>query len=528
VSDLPNGWTTAVLEDLGSWGSGGTPKRTDSRFYVNGTIPWLIIGDLNDAVVTDAQTYITEEGLLNSSAKLLPRNTLLIAMYGSIGKLGITGIECATNQAIAFCIPDNKVVELRYLFYALKNSKDKLIAQGQGVAQKNISQTRLKTLQIPIAPRREQDCIADKLDALLARVDACRDRLDRIPHILKRFQQSVLNAAISGQLTEDLRVVSESGMQMNFVSLSEVLLELKTGPFGSTLHQSDYVSGMIPIVNPMHINEGRIVPSSKMTVSHEKAEILSDFKIRSGDVIIARRGVMGRCAVVRDSQEGWICGTGSMILRPNPLLLPEYLQIFLSCPSTVKTLESEAVGSTMANLNQRVLSSLQIWLPPLSEQHEIVRRVKALFTYNDLLATRYQRACSQVKQLTPALLNKAFSGELVSQNLNDESALLLLERIRAMRTLSEESTSKSPRPRQLTQDQSPKTQSIMLTPKDIQPSHLSDILRARGSMTSETLWSASQLEIDEFYDQLKEEEVRGFLKETRDKAPNIPRLLEAV
>ena len=105
MSELPPGWAKIALEKLGSWGSGGTPKRTDSRFYSNGTIPWLVIGDLNDGVVTQAQTYITEEGLFNSSAKLLPPNTLLIAMYGSIGKLGITGIECATNQAIAFCIP---------------------------------------------------------------------------------------------------------------------------------------------------------------------------------------------------------------------------------------------------------------------------------------------------------------------------------------------------------------------------------------------------------------------------------------
>ena len=84
MNRLPKGWAKVAVEELGTWGSGGTPKKTDSRFYLHGTIPWLVIGDLNDGVVTKAQTYITEEGLLNSSAKLLPPNTLLVAMYGSM------------------------------------------------------------------------------------------------------------------------------------------------------------------------------------------------------------------------------------------------------------------------------------------------------------------------------------------------------------------------------------------------------------------------------------------------------------
>ena len=177
MSELPVGWTAVALVDVGEWGSGGTPRRTNPAYFEGGKIPWLVIGDLNDGIVTKASTFITAGGLANSSAKLLPVNTLLVAMYGSIGKLGITGIECATNQAIAFCKP-SAAANLRYLFYSLMHAKADLVAQGQGGAQQNISQALLKSHEIPIAPLPEQERLAAKLSALFARVDACRARLD--------------------------------------------------------------------------------------------------------------------------------------------------------------------------------------------------------------------------------------------------------------------------------------------------------------------------------------------------------------
>ncbi len=112
---LPKGWVRATLKDIGKWGSGGTPKKTEPKFY-DGNIPWVKIGDLNNGYIYNSETYITELGLKNSSAKLISSDVVLIAMYGaSIGKLGITKIECCTNQAIAFCKTDNQVMDRKYL-----------------------------------------------------------------------------------------------------------------------------------------------------------------------------------------------------------------------------------------------------------------------------------------------------------------------------------------------------------------------------------------------------------------------------
>jgi type I restriction enzyme S subunit len=199
--------------------------------------------------------------------------------------------------------------------------------------------------------------------------------------------------------------------------------------------------GGIPVVNPMHINGGAIIPSLEMAVSPQKAQQLSDFLLRVNDVVIARRGAMGRCAVVRPNQKGWLCGTGSMVLRTTSALIPEYLQIFLSSPETIKALEAGAVGSTMINLNQRIMLSLLIQLPSVCEQHEIVRRVEALFKIADDIEKRYEKASAHVDKLTQSILAKAFRGELVPQDPADEPASELLKRIQEERRKQEDGRS---------------------------------------------------------------------------------------
>lgn len=163
-------WDLTTLAELGEWGSGGTPLKGNPDFY-GGGIPWLVIGDLNDGLVTTSATTISEKGLENSSAKRIPPGTLLIAMYGSIGKLGITGFECTTNQAIAHCKPTGTKVDSRFLFYFLKAIRERLISKGQGLAQQNISQKILKAVEVQLPPLAEQHRIVAKVDELMALCD---------------------------------------------------------------------------------------------------------------------------------------------------------------------------------------------------------------------------------------------------------------------------------------------------------------------------------------------------------------------
>ena len=163
-------WSDFTLGDLGRWGSGGTPSKSHPEYY-EGDIPWLVIGDLNDGRVSSAASTIGQLGLANSSAKLVEPETVLVAMYGSIGKLGLAGIRCATNQAIAHCVVNPVLVTPVYLMVALRSMRRELLARGQGGTQPNISQTILKAWPIRLPPLAEQQRIVAKVDELMALCD---------------------------------------------------------------------------------------------------------------------------------------------------------------------------------------------------------------------------------------------------------------------------------------------------------------------------------------------------------------------
>ena len=187
-------WQIKKMPEVVKWSSGGTPKRTEKEYYENGTIPWLIISDLNNSVVTTSETKITESGLKNSSAKMIPEGTLLVAMYGSIGKLGITGIECCTNQAIAFA-KELYSVTTKYMFYYLASIKSKLIQNGKGGTQKNISLTVLNSFSVPVPPIEEQRRIVSRIEELFSELDSAVETLQKTRQQLEIYRQAVLKEA---------------------------------------------------------------------------------------------------------------------------------------------------------------------------------------------------------------------------------------------------------------------------------------------------------------------------------------------
>ena len=167
--------------------------------------------------------------------------------------------------------------------------------------------------------------------------------------------------------------------------LSDVLTELQTGPFGSSLHQNDYEIGGTPVINPASMRDGEIVPVEKMAVGPDTLQRLATFKLQVGDIVMGRRGEMGRCAVVTEQENGWLCGTGSLILRLPQCLYPEYLAMLIGSPYVREYLGGFAVGATMQNLNQSILLKMSIGLPPLAEQHRMVAKVNELMVLCDRL-----------------------------------------------------------------------------------------------------------------------------------------------
>jgi type I restriction enzyme S subunit len=150
------------------------------------------------------------------------------------------------------------------------------------------------------------------------------------------------------------------------VALSE-LADIKIGPFGSLLHKEDYMCGGHPILNPSHIVNGKIVPDNHLTISDEKYNELEAYHLNIGDVIMGRRGEMGRCAVI--TSKGFLCGTGSLLIRSKGEVTADYIQKIISFPSFKKVIEDLAVGQTMLNLNVPIVSMFQIIKPPIEVQN---------------------------------------------------------------------------------------------------------------------------------------------------------------
>jgi type I restriction enzyme S subunit len=333
------------------------------------------------------------------------------------------------------------------------------------------------------------------------------DRISEAPDAIPRLRSFILDLAVRGRLVEQdpkdepasellkriqaekVRLVREEKINLEkppipaspndlsfelkpnwlAVRISQILVELQTGPFGSSLHQSDYQKGGIPVINPASIKNERLIPIDRMAVGPTTLKRLATFKLRAGDIVMARRGEMGRCAVVTDQEEGWLCGTGSLILRPPSCVCARFLVILIGSPFVREYLGGSAVGATMQNLNQSILLGLVVGLPPLAEQHRIVAKVDELmalcdrlegaraeresrrdrlteasihylndgasaeasrehanFCLNDL--THLTARPDQIKQLRQTILNLAVRGRLVTQDPNDESTPEFLER----------------------------------------------------------------------------------------------------
>ena len=225
-SDLPQGWKWVTLNDIAEWGSGGTPKSTNPAYY-GGNIPWLIIGDLNDGIIKSSASTITDLGLKESSAKKVSIGAILIAMYGSIGKLGIAGIECTTNQAIAFTKKIDERIKTKYLFFYLLRMRPDLLKLGKGGTQANISQTVLKKVPIPLPPLPEQHRIVEKIEELFSELDNGVASLKKALEQLKTYRQAVLKWAFEGKLTEKWRNTHQDSLEDADTLLEQIKAERK-------------------------------------------------------------------------------------------------------------------------------------------------------------------------------------------------------------------------------------------------------------------------------------------------------------
>jgi type I restriction enzyme S subunit len=439
MSKLPIGWSATTLGELADWGSGGTPSRSEPNYY-GGSIPWIKSGELNTRYVMDTEEHITEAALNGSSAKLFPAGSVAIAMYGAtIGKTAILGVDASTNQACAVGIPIEGLIEKEFLYRLLQNEKKAFIEKGKGGAQPNISQAVIRAHEVGMPGLAEQTRIVQKIDELLAQVDTLRARIDAVPALLKRFRQTVLSAAYSGSLTEEWRVLEKRNREISEewekVALGTICNTAFDGPFGSKLKSDDYTDEGVRVVRLENIGHLRFLGEKKTFIGEPKFFDLYRNKLEPGDVIFSSFvDEEIRVCQLPEGEEVFINKADCFCLRLNPELAnASFVMYMLAARDTYLQIREAVHGATRPRINLGFLKSFEMRIPSLDEQAEAVTRIRYLFACADQINDKVRGAKVRIDSLTQSILAKAFRGELVPQDPNDEPASELLARIKAQR-----------------------------------------------------------------------------------------------
>ena len=410
MTALPDGWTSARLGDIARWGSGGTPRGGDPRYY-GGSIPWAVIGDLTDGFVSRTMNSITPEGLEVSSAKLVPPGAVLVAMYGSIGKLGISTCHMSTNQAIAFAIPHEALIEKSFLFYYLLAQRRELVSAGKGATQQNIGQGTLKTWPIPLPPLSDQRRIVDILEDHLSRLDAAVSYADRSLSRTRSLVRSILLDAIPEQ--------GRSGWQL--VTVADAgLVDL-----GRQRHPDWHHGGyMRPYLRVANVFEDRI--DTRDVMSMDFTGLFERFRLHDGDVLLNEGQsphLLGRPAIYRGDPPD-VAFTNSLLrFRAKENVLPEWaLLVFRRHMHAGRFTRESRITTNIAHLSAKRFKSVEFPLPSLEEQQRLVNLVNDRLASVGRLASEISTTRRRADGLRRAVLRAAFSGQLTGRSGDVERA----------------------------------------------------------------------------------------------------------
>jgi len=299
------------------------------------------------------EKYPTTRKWCNAPTKIAHAEDILISVRAPIGALNYAKEECCIGRGLAAITPNQDKVSSGFIYWLLKGKHKELNLQGTGSTFKAISRKVLEEIKVPDIELKKQTELAGSLEKVYSVIQLRKQQLEELDILIKARFVEMFGDPVSNPFNYDK------------VRLSQIA-DIKIGPFGSLLHKEDYIENGHPLVNPSHIVDSKISVDNKLTISNEKYEELGAYKLQIGDVVMGRRGEMGRCAVVLE--DGLLCGTGSILIRPTQNVTADFIQKIISFPSFKKTIEDMAVGQTMPNLNVPIVSNFEIIHPPVEVQ----------------------------------------------------------------------------------------------------------------------------------------------------------------
>ena len=370
---MKEGWEIKKLGEVCETSSGGTPSKSHSEYYEGGNIPWLRSGEISQGYIYETELYITEEGLKKSSAKIFPKDTVVIAMYGAtVGQVGVLKKEMSTNQAVCGIFPTLTLSPL-FLVYYLKAKKAYFLSLAAGGAQPNISQNIIKNTPIPIPPLVEQKKIVEELDCLSGIIEKKKQQLKEYDALAQSIFYEMFGNPIDNEKGWDTEPLKES------------VIEMFLGPFGSALKTECYVEkndSFCMVYEQKHAIK-KTLELENHYISREKFDELKRFEVHSGDFIMSCRGTIGEIYRLPNDAPIGIIHPSLMKIR---IKEDRYNCIFfirlLSC--IIKNENTNGNCVQMA-ITAKELEARKPILPPLSLQQEFASKIEAIEKQKELI-----------------------------------------------------------------------------------------------------------------------------------------------
>lgn len=282
-------------------------------------------------------------------------------------------------------------IDARFIMYNLWHKKQ--IGEidnkySKGVTILHLVKSALLSIPILLPPLSTQLSIVSELDKINELIRLKKEQLKDFDNLAQSIFYEMFGDPVENERGWKVKIIGDLAL-------------VKTGPFGSMLHKEDYICNGIPLVNPIHMKDFKIVPDLDFTISKEKASELENYLLKNNDIVFARRGDIGRCAIVSEAEQGFICGTGSLFVRFSKEIESIFIMYIIRCDSFTKHLISKAKGATMLNINSNTIADLKLPLPPLPLQHLFAQRIeqiehqkaevqKSITDLETLLASRMQ------------------------------------------------------------------------------------------------------------------------------------------
>lgn len=387
VGLIPEDWELKLFEDICSTKSGGTPSREVKEFF-SGNIPWVTTGELNDGYIYDTTEHISEAAVVNSSAKVFPAGTLLMAMYGAtIGKLGITKVDAATNQACCAIFLKND--EQKYVFYKLLFDRPQLVAKGYGAGQPNISQAVIKKLQYAFPSKTEQSRIADALSDIDDLISTTKKLIEKKRNIKEGAMQDLLSGKRrikKFETDKKLKQTSIGFIPCNW-EIDKIGEQFEFLPNNTLPREEMSDNGVVQNIHygDVLIKFGSIVDVQKDDVPYiSNPNFKPNYLIKDGDVIIADTAedeTVGKATEITNVADNKIV-SGLHTMWLHPINKGRYGLGFLGYAFNARIYHNQLLplmqGTKVTSISKTAIQDTYLVVPPKSEQEAIVSTLSAM------------------------------------------------------------------------------------------------------------------------------------------------------